>query len=155
MLMVEQVYNENFVKLILPYNLGIVTIASLDKIKKNNIKVERYVRSYDSAGRVLLWEPPKINFKKSAADIEHFDRNVEFISKSLGFNPEYFLANWVCNETLAKLLDIPILKLIKEKKFVEFIKSDLKFYLCKNENFQIYYFKLDKYRAFISIGFLF
>lgn len=155
MLMAEQVYRNNFVELSLPYDLGSVLIISLDELIKNNLNTKEYIRSYDSAGRVLLWKPPSIGFKKSAADFEHFDRDVTFMSKYLGCDPRYFLPNWVCNETLAKLWNKPIIKLIKEKKFIEFIKSDFDHCVCNNENIRIFYFKLNKYKAHISLGFMF
>lgn len=153
MLTVVQVYKDlHFIDL--PnHNLGAAIISRSNLISPNVIR--KAPHSYDGTGRVLLWFP-NIHFRKLAVDFEHVSREVNFISRILGLNEKNFLQNWVCNEVVAKILNVPIIKLIKDNgnKLIKFIEEESLFQVCTYDNISVFYFKLDNLQAHIAFGFV-
>lgn len=79
------------------------------------------VHAYDHRGRVLFWNPSPNEAhpdRRCACDVESSDAQVAYMGERWKQNKEDFLASWVCTETAAKLLRIPILAFLKEHGLV-------------------------------------
>jgi hypothetical protein len=137
-----QAYN----KILLPFNFGlaIITQNNVGKIPLN------FPRSYDGFGKLLIWYPSNWakDFKK-ACDLENNVRSVDYLSKHFKQKATFFHANWVCNEVLAKLFDIPLMVWIKKYGIIEFISDEIE---CENKLFK---FEMGDHLAeFIYVNYL-
>lgn len=154
MLTVVRVYKDlYFIKL--PDDLGVSVISKLNLISLNIIR--KTPHSYDGTGRILLWFPDIVYFRKIAVDFEHTSREVKFISQILGTEERIFLQNWVCNEVVAKLLNMPMLKLLKDNnnKLIRFIENESIYHISIYNDIHIFYFRLDNLQAHIAFGVLY
>jgi hypothetical protein len=73
------------------------------------------VRSYDHRGQVFSWRAPGgLACERAALDIEAKDSPaIESLSSRFHVRPDEFLRRWTATETLAKVLDLPILELLR------------------------------------------
>jgi len=140
-------------KLLLPFNFGLAFIVQ-DFLLHPSMDLPH---SYDGFGKTLIWYPSSdIKKLKKACDLENEIRATEYMSLYFNMKSPYFLANWVCNEVLAKLFDIPILLWIKKYKIIEFINADIKYELFRfamNSNIaEFIYVKCASLNLHLSFG---
>ncbi len=65
-------------------------------------------RSYDAHGRVLAWRPPSLD-GGWACDVEASTTEAPALAARFGCSGGSLLQRWVLTETVAKLLDVPVL----------------------------------------------
>lgn len=85
---------------------------------EKNRKKYNCAKSYDGLGFVYLWYP-SLNIvaqsRSIALDVENFQKKIpEYLGDFFNINDKgAFYHNWTCYEVVAKLLNIPIVILIK------------------------------------------
>jgi hypothetical protein len=79
------------------------------------------IRSYDHRGVVFSWEPPDdLRFRRAAIDVEAFEvPSIRYMSAHYALSDIVFLRRWTATEVIAKVLNVPILELLKHGGLVE------------------------------------
>lgn len=81
-------------------------------------------RSYDGCGNVLTWDGGdfvRLGLR-CACDIENRQHRVDWVASKLSIPKNYFWRFWTSCEVVAKLIDMPIVQLLKDPDASSFKK---------------------------------
>ena len=76
-----------------------------------------YARAYDHLGNRLAWALPR--GQVGACDVERQTGTRSWLANAYGMSDQAFLASWVQTETVAKMLDVPIMTYVRAQGLIQ------------------------------------